>query len=215
MTKKELEILESKGWLELNGYSTNDELKELAFKLGQVVKHPNGQEIYTLKPKDGMNSGKGTFSNKYGFGKFPLHTDTAFYAHPIRFMILNSSKESNCHTTIVPIKKVLELLNEEEMHKISRAIYIVKTNENRFFTSLIFNELGIQGFKYDPSCMFPYNKKAKEAETKLRELLSKVKPIEIKWTKNKTVIIDNWRTLHGRSTAKSEENRELKRIYIN
>lgn len=215
MNPKEKEILNKVGWLEFKGPSTNDELISLAKSIGQIQRHPNGDEIFTLTPKDGLNSTKGTFSNKYGFGRFPLHTDTAFYVQPIRYMMLSMNKPSETCTTLLSIEKLFEKLNPNDEYIASRAIYKVKTSESSFYTSLILESRGIKYMRYDPTCMFPVNKAAKEFELKLHELFTLVKPESITWNKPKTIIIDNWKVLHGRSGAKMDEHRELKRIYIN
>lgn len=214
MTKTELSLLNKDGWVELSHFSEDEELLSLASSIGQIEKQQNGHEIFILEPKKGNRSVKGTFSNKYGFGRFPLHTDTAFYEHPVRYMLLSSDKISYSKTSILSVEKLFKLLNEEEKHKANRAIYKIKTTERSFFTSLVFKYLGIQGIKYDPTCMFPYNNSAKEIEIKLRDIFEQVEPNYIEWNSKKTVIIDNWKTLHGRTPVNQEENRMLKRIYI-
>lgn len=96
-----------------------------------------------------------------------------------------------------------------------RAIYKIRTSEGSFFTSLIFRELGNQGIRYDPTCMIPANNSAKEIEKKLQEVFEMAKPDYVKWTGENVLIIDNWKTLHGRTNVNQEPNRVLKRIYIN
>lgn len=215
MNTREKEILNKVGWLEFDGNSTNDELISLATSIGQIQRHPNGAEIFTLTAKDGLYSTKGTFSNKFGFGDFPLHTDTAFYIKPIRYMILSMNKPSEASTTLLSIKRLFEKLSPNDEYLASRAIYKVKTNEGSFYSSLFIENERNKSFRYDSTCMFPVNNAAKEFEIKLHEIFSQVELENINWNKPKTIIIDNWKVLHGRSRVKMDEHRELKRIYIN
>ena len=63
---------------------------KFALSIGNVIPHPNGELIDTLIPSDGKSSSKGSFSNRFGFGAFPLHTDAAFWPTPTKQMILFS-----------------------------------------------------------------------------------------------------------------------------
>lgn len=214
MTQNELDILNKRGFIELESGSSNNELIQIATKVGRILKHPNGEQVFTLTPKGENMAIRGTFSYNHGFGEFPLHTDTAFLKHPVRYLLLHMIGESPSDTTIIPIKKVFEYLSENEKDMLKRAIYIVKTKKEQFYTSLFFKENNIEGFKYDPSCVFPFNTYAKEIEPKLKRIFSEIKLNDIKWTGNKTVIFDNWKNLHGRKTVANNLERKLKRIYI-
>lgn len=214
MNHRDLEILAINGWVEFHGLHLDNELLSLAYSLGTLVSHPNGSKVFTLTPKSGISSTKGTFSNKYGFEQFPLHTDTAFFVQPIRYMLLSSNKPSETTTTVLSIESLFEKLNEREKKIASHAIFKVKTNETSFYTSLIFKGHESKAIKYDPTCMFPANNPAKQIQLIFTEMFKQIEVKHISWHEPKTVIIDNWKTLHGRSEVNPDENRELKRIYI-
>jgi alpha-ketoglutarate-dependent taurine dioxygenase len=214
MNQSDLKILDNNGWVEIHGLHLDNELLSLANSLGTVIGHPNGCQVFTLKPKNGLSSTKGTFSHKNGFNKFPLHTDTAFFVNPIRYMLLSSNKPSATTTTLLHIKSLFEKLNEHEKKIASNAIFKVKTNETSFYTALLFKEHESKAIKYDPTCMFPANNSAKQIQTKFTELFKQIEVKHISWNEPKTVVIDNWKILHGRSEVNPDENRELKRIYI-
>jgi alpha-ketoglutarate-dependent taurine dioxygenase len=207
--------LKERGWTEFNSGSSNEELISIASKIGSIMSHPNGQVIFTLKPKVKKEAFKGTFSNICGLEEFPLHTDTAFSKKPARFVLMHSRVLSNCDTTLLSKNKLWELLSEFDRYNAKRAIYLVKTRTEKFYTSFIFQENGRVGIKYDSTCMQPYNKYAKEFDQRLKKILSEITPLRLKWTKGKTIVIDNWINLHGRKSAANDIKRELKRIYIN
>lgn len=215
MTQNELHILNKNGFIELESGSSDTELIAIATKLGRILEHPNGKKVFTLTPKNENKAIKGTFSYNHGFGEFPLHTDTAFLKLPVRYLLLHLVGESPSSTIIVPFRKVWEYLSKNEKTKLERAIYIVKTNKEKFYTSLLFRKNNIEGFKYDPTCIFPFNKYAKKIEPILQRVFSEIKLLNIKWTGNKTVIFDNWKNLHGRKSVEKNIERKLKRIYIN
>lgn len=207
--------LKKKGWTEFKSGSTDSELISIASNIGEITKHPNGQCVFSLKPKLANDAVKGTFSNMHGLNDFPLHTDTAFYKKPARYILMHSVNPSNCNTTLLLKNSFWDLMTTAEKTKAERAIYLVKTNQEKFYTSFIFRENNESGFKYDPSCMFPVNKYAKEFDSLFNNIILDIPLIDIKWSGNKTIIIDNWNILHGRKSAKNDIQRELKRIYIN
>ncbi|MDO3695991.1 TauD/TfdA family dioxygenase [Wenyingzhuangia sp. chi5] len=215
MTKNEHISLKTKGWTEFKSGSSDNELISIASEIGKILKHPNGQNIFNLRPILKDKAIKGTFSNKHGLDEFPFHTDTAFLKKPARYILMHSEKPSNCNTTIISRIDFWDLLSQIDKSNAERAIYLVKTNSEIFYTSFIFRENNIEGIKYDPSCMFPFNKYAKIFDKTFQQILSIIQYENIKWSGNKTVLIDNWKSLHGRKSVKEDTERELKRIYIN
>ncbi|MBP6056662.1 MAG: TauD/TfdA family dioxygenase [Candidatus Fonsibacter sp.] len=215
MTESEYILLKENGWTEFNSGSSDSELISIASEIGNIIKHPNGQDVFLLKPKSENESLLGTFSNKHGLLDFPLHTDTAFYKNPVRFILMHSANSNSCDTTILRKSDFWDQLTYAEKKIAERAIYVVKTNRERFYTSFIFKENKEYGIKYDPSCMIPFNKFAKDFDQIFHAVISKIETKNIKWTEGKTLIIDNWKTLHGRKSAEKDITRILKRIYIN
>lgn len=214
MKESEYISLTENGWTEFSSGSSDSELISIASEIGMILKHPNGEEVFLLKPKTENESLLGTFSNKHGLQDFPLHTDTAFYKKPARFILMHSVSSNSCDTTILRKKDFWDQLDNTEKKMAERAIYLVKTNREKFYTSLTFKENNEFGIKYDPSCMLPFNKSAKEFDRIFQGVISRIEPKRIKWTVGKTAIIDNWKTLHGRKSAEKDITRLLKRIYI-
>lgn len=67
------ERLNIDGWMEIEHISTADELITFARRIGEIVPHPNGKLVNNLIPNNGQNSIPGTFSNRFGYGRFPTH----------------------------------------------------------------------------------------------------------------------------------------------
>lgn len=215
MTQVNADILNKKGWVELKNFSDEKSLLEAAKSIGKVIKQPNQKDIFKLYPTKEDNAKKGTFSNLHGTRKFPLHTDTAFLNVPIRYMILNTNKESSCGTTVLSVRNLFHQLSKDEMKIARESIFRLKTNNSTYYTSLFFKQMGEEGFRYDSTCMIPFNKSAKVFVPILQNAINTAKIEVIKWRQHKTVLIDNWKMLHGRESIGIDINRELRRIYIN
>lgn len=141
-----------------------------------------------------------------------LHTDTAFWINPVRYILFGIKEVSCCTTQIALASDIFNRMEIQDRKDIERAIFKVKTVNKQFYSPLIFKDYTTSGIKYDPSCMTPANK---FAEKFVKNILEIDYPVtEIKWSGKKALIIDNWKVLHGRGEALVNEERELKRIYI-
>ena len=210
---KNLELIE-KGWLEIEGVKSGNDLMSIANSIGHVIPHPNGDLMEIITPKCGANLTKGSFSQRFGYSSFPLHTDTSFWSKPARFIVLGMLNKSKCDSYVLNIKAVLGTLSDKALKSMDCATYLIETVEGKKYTSLLFKENKINGFKFDLSCMIPINKSAKYFHNEFVEALIDQKIEPIHWTGNKAVIIDNWNVMHGRKEVSiTERERKLMRIY--
>nr|WP_199001847.1 TauD/TfdA family dioxygenase [Flavobacterium sp. ASV13] len=214
MTTEQLKILNSKGWIEFNSMTDDGTLIKISKSLGKVLKHPNGNDIEYLKPKHKKDSVKNTFSYNYEFERFPLHTDTAFWEIPAKFVLLSSNELSHTATTIIAYEDIYKSLSISEISEIKKSIFIVKTATKNFYTSFINKYLDDNFIRFDSNCMKPVNKSAKITLEIIEDKLVKIPVRNITWDKPKVIIFDNWKVLHGREAVKTDEHRILKRIYI-
>ncbi len=200
-------------WSEFENISSEVELLSLAAKIGEIVLHPNGQKIDNLTPNYGGNRIKGTFSNRFGLKEFPFHSDTAFWSIPARYLILSSFAKNDTSTFLVDNQIIFNQMSRVDLKNAANSIYLIKTIHGQIYSSVMFKKNGVTGFKYDPCCMVPINNSAILFQEKLEEVLLDVPRNNINWTGNKAVIIDNWKTLHGRGNIGGDLNRKLILLY--
>ncbi|MGK9121087.1 TauD/TfdA family dioxygenase [Olivibacter jilunii] len=213
MTLIDIKKLNEVGWVEIEKSFDNGELLSLASSFGTVLAHPNQQLIDILTPKDRNKAQFGTLSFKYEYGKFPLHSDTAFWVRPSKYVILANSIENKTATTIFNIRQAVARLDFHRKEILKRSVYLVKTKNTSFYSSLMSYFNGEFLFRYDPMCMRPFNAISNKAEAIINEIFSQSTPMEITWQKPKVLIFNNWICLHGRNPI-DDPNRILKRIYI-
>lgn len=166
-----------------------------------------------LKPKKSSDTTHFSLSSEYGLDNFPLHTDGAQYSIPPRYIILRAKMDSETGTTIAN-SQLLKKLNLWEI--IENTTWIVKADFGNIYTSL-FDRHIVEGFevlRYNKQIMRCLNNKRKseQVEDAIQNL-----PIEtINWEKNTTLVIDNWKLLHGRERVKDPnyQNRILERLQI-
>jgi hypothetical protein len=214
MIHKNLEQLNKIGWTEFHSINKDEELIKIAKSLGEILIHPNGKKIDYLKPKTKSIAIKNTFSYNFGLGEFPFHTDTAFWEQPAKYVLLSNGTLSKTATTIITYDQLLKLLTPLEISELKKSIFLVKTPSRNFYTSIINGSFNREYIRYDNNCMKPINKSAILSIGIIQEKLNKISPKKISWDNSKVLLLDNWRTFHGREFLKEDEIRILKRIYI-
>jgi alpha-ketoglutarate-dependent taurine dioxygenase len=203
------------GWVEVDGIRSTEALLALAESIGKIIPHPDGNSLNLVKPKSYEKAIKGSFSNRYGYGDFPLHTDTAFWLQPARYIIMASLFESNVDTVVISLFQLLNMLSKNIKSLAKSAIFIVKTTETSYYTHINLGDELSDGIRFDPCCMFPANENARLLKEKIIEVSKNIETVKIRWSGNNAVIIDNWKALHGREAIlKGFESRTLARIYV-
>lgn len=214
MTNLQITQLVSDGWIEIQSQTDDDVLIDIAKKIGQIIKHPNGKDIDYLKPKNSNIAIKDTFSYNYEMAEFPFHSDTAFWNLPAKYVLLSCEGLSDTATTFLTFEDIYKTLNPEEVIELNKSIFFVKTPTKKFYSSLINIYANQKFIRFDTNCMKPVNKSATKILLIIDNKINQLKISKIRWDQPKVFIFDNWRILHGRESVKNDENRILKRIYI-
>lgn len=214
MTAQQKTQLNTKGWIEFYSKNDNENLFNLSRTLGQIIKHPNGNDIDYLKLKNRDEAKENTFSYNFEYEKFPFHTDTAFWDLPARFVLMSCEGISKAKTTFIGYDEIYKALLPSEISELKKSIFLIKTPTKNFYTSFINTYNSHIFMRLDTNCMKPINKSAKISLNIIDEKLNTLHVNKVDWDKPKVFIFDNWRILHGRESVKNDENRILKRIYI-
>lgn len=207
--------LDTNGWTIFDGKNTDDEILIFSRVFGTIIPDDNGNAIQHLKPKQANSGIKNSFSFNFGYSAFPFHTDTAYWPSPSRYILLSSEKKSNCNTFLFDFNKILEKLSSQDLLTFKRSVFLQNIYSMNKLCSLIINDNGQFGIRFDPNIMSPYNKSAKISCEIIKKALNEYTPIQIEWTGKNILIVDNWRFLHSRGDSTNEPDRILKRIYLN
>jgi len=202
------------GWASVGGIEREKDLLDLARYLGKPIPHPSGELIKTLVPTGVHGALPNSLSSRYGCGSFPLHTDTAFWACPARFIILQIEGDARRPTTFASFMALFEVAGCGIRNSIERSIWFVPGSQS-MYCSMRFRLNGEVGWRYDNNCMKPANKSALEVEKAICPLLRSWSEGAVEWVTHRTIVLDNWKLLHGRGDSPPEEAlRLLKRVYV-
>ena len=213
------EELENFGWWKNNcrDCDLDTYLLDIANSLGTPVGMRRQKHIIEiLKPTSSNLAHPNSLSRRYALSGFPFHCDTAHWPTPCRFIIIGCKEKGTCERTTDLVDWKLLALEDAEINLLKYATFLIKNGRNSFYSSII-HEKGLYA-RYDQGCMFPAGRESNIAVRLFDSLLDKAEKSEILWKNNDVIVIDNWRTLHGRGRSSQPSrlisNRELHRILI-
>ncbi len=207
--------LKACGWTCVSGITNRTELLELARTIGRPVPSPSGELAREITPTPQAAARKGTLSDAYSTGSFPLHTDTAFWPVPSRYVLLRARGDLRRHTTVLPFADLFREGTADLCALVDRSVWLVRMPCGSFYCSMKFRSVDGIGWRYDSQCMNPANGAARSLKEMLDLMLSHGRAHKIDWTGDLAVILSNWHVLHGRGPSPPHENgRILERVYV-
>lgn len=193
---------------------------ECGKKLGNIYTYSDIEKktpkhlVDTLYPREEDKLKENTYSGLFGYNEFPFHTDLAHSSLPPRYLILRCINGCiDVQTRTLSLNKITERFN---FNKLKKCItYPRKRVLDRKVTPLpiIFKSNFI---RWDSVFLKAANKHAGDFHQWMSE--KKWDGSEISHTllnKGDTLIIDNWTTLHSRSSvSKNNSSRIIERLYL-
>ena len=205
----------AQGWAACYTSSITEALS-LAALFGQP-RQGNGESLVEeLRIRDSADAPPRSLSAMHGTGGFPLHTDYAHWHIPPRFVLLrsNASVENVRPTTILPL--VGRKLHNTDMEQLRRHVWKVAGNANPFYARILRVDNNCEILRFDLACMTPAYASAAVGIDIIQKAHALFGVIHFEWSFGVTLIIDNWRTLHGRSNIEGQcdASRILQRIIV-
>ncbi len=165
----------------------------------------NGSVVQELLPREREEVQSNSFSSRYGRGIFPLHTDTAFWERPARFVVIFSAIASRGATRVLSLRDTKCLM---EYARRSNPVFLRKTVRGDIYSHPW--EGAEIGALYDPCYMLPVNKQARDFQEATMDAADRSQRLH--WCGASVLIIDNWQVMHGRDGCE-DDHRVLHRFY--
>jgi hypothetical protein len=198
--------IEKDGWVVIDEYSGElfKLIENICTKLELNISFHNYKKLI---PKEKNKVEHFSLSSAYGLKEFPLHSDGAEYKIPPRFLVLRALSDSPTGTCIADANSICDV-------NICNSKWSVKTKDGIVKTKLYEQhpKYNIEFIRFNRLSM-----KCDEGEKlEVYKAIDNLTTCSIRWTKNKTIIIDNWRVLHGRQKVieKEYEKRILERLQV-
>ena len=211
------------GYAFFPGWQAHATTREVASSVGTIVdidKLLPGSgipTIQTLRPCKEDEAPKTRYSGVFGLNEFPLHTDLAHWARPPRYLLLRCLRGSaKVATRLLPASALTNAIDSASL----RRALLRPRRPSRFgkmgLLKLMVSQGETLGLRWDPLFLEPMNASA-------HEIMGIMTDCGRTWdcqhelylhSYGDTLIIDNWRMLHGRSRAIAEPNRLIERAYL-
>ena len=212
-----LSQLRKEGYVTITGVGTAFELLAIARSIGRPLLSPTGELVKEIMPKiEGARLGWVRQAPTMVPALFPLHTDTAFWPLPCRYVVMRAYGDCRRATTVLRFQDVFRINPSKLAMLVERSVWRIKTPSASHYCSMQFRHGKDIGWRYDEHCMVPVNKAATIANTELPQALARCEVRNIEWSGTVAFrILDNWQVLHGRAMAPpNEQVRILQRIYV-
>lgn len=207
--------LDRRGWIFLRTYHPDMRSTEVAAALGFAVESVNGHSVRTLRVHSCDAAPPNTYGGLYGTGEFPLHTDLAHWSVPPRYAMLRCIRgDPEVYTEVVPIAAVVELIGTLALRR-TLAMPRRPIGGRRVLCRL-YEEWGDGLFRWDPAFLEPATKESSLMFAAVYDCLRILRGERFYLSSaGDTLIFDNWRVLHRRSSVSdTSKSRELERAYL-
>jgi hypothetical protein len=188
---------------------------ELAASFTEIQDIAGISRVQVLTPKTRAESTPNVYSGNFGYGCFPLHTDLAHWFIPPRFVMLRCiCGDNDVATSVLGWDALTSYLPPEA---VQRARFRPRKPVRGRFHLLPFRQSldGVELRRWDGLFLMPDNSDGARIASFLtgfqsEHLLTKIVLRE----PGDTLILDNWRTLHGRSDVSQSSQRVIERVYL-
>jgi L-asparagine oxygenase len=206
--------LKNKGYIFLEKFRPDANTIGIASEIGDPMIPWVGGLVQRLVPR--RISTPNTYSGIYGFGQFPFHTDLAHWSKPPRYLLLRCIKGYQDIPTLIIDGN--DLIKEIGAAFLRRAIFQPRRPQGSEYKLLSLYESCEDGnfIRWDEIFLNPASKVGQTVNDKIRDFLPSRSPKTAALVSaSDTLIIDNWRILHARSSIiHGCEDRDIERIYL-
>jgi Taurine catabolism dioxygenase TauD, TfdA family len=210
--------LETCGWClaassKLGTEDLGELVQKIANKFGKIESGRGGKLVEKIVPQTFNAAYAGSLSNKYGLGPLPLHTETAHWPIPCRYVVIGCADAGPKPTPTVLLDVRQINLSKSEVSACESAVFLIRNGRRSFYGHL--RERDRAFFRVDPGCMAPLTRDGEMALNAFSVARNERALYRHDWNAGEILIIDNWRVVHGRGgNQQTAHGRELLRAMV-
>ena len=213
-----VESLTTNGYALLRNFERTSPSHVAFAQLGLLENVEGLNPIQTLVPRDQAEALPNTYSGNFGTEDFPLHTDLAHWAVPPRYLALRCLQGS---PTVATRLFDGEILVRELGAKLLRMALVQPRRPMRNGKQLLrllerTDDPALHRIRWDSIYLKAATPLASKVFASVQTILSEIEPLQVVLLDlGDTLIVDNWRCLHGRSSAAADSySRHIDRAYL-
>jgi len=174
--------------------------------------------VQELVPTERSFTTPNTYSGNFGLADFPLHTDLAHWARPPRYLMLRCFfGDPDIDTRVIDGLSLIESIGSSSL---ARCLARPRRPMNGALQLLPIWQRATEThgdlFRWDSVYLQPTNEYAQGVFSQIAGWLSITQPkTHVLEHAGDTLLLDNWRVLHGRSdVSSSTSSRQIHRLYL-
>lgn len=172
------------------------EVASLAQQLGDIVPGRGGHLVEDIVPQNAHAAPDGSLSSRYGLGPLPLHTDTAHWVVPAKYLVIACVDPGPIATPTILLDSQVVTLTDRITAICKSAVFLIRNGRRSFYGSILDKHRPF--VRFDQGCMEAVTKEGIEAVEALSRTRNCAKLYHHDWKPGDILVIDNWRVLHGR-----------------
>lgn len=207
--------LAAEGWcaIKLRGEQSAEEIADqvegLARKLGNIVPGRTRGLVEQVVPQTEDLAKVGSLSSVYGLNPLPLHTDTAHWPVPCRYLVIGCVEPGPAPAPTVLLDVRRARLTVDDVSLCRRTPFLIRNGRHSFYGSIL--EDAREFIRIDRGCMTPISKHGHTALDAFNAEKHEDALHRHSWSCGDILVIDNWRVIHGRGGERTAPGRVLLR----
>ncbi len=216
MTPKQL--VERQGYVFIPSFHPDRAPETVAAALGVPEQVEDLRFVQELSPTISHEATPNTYSGNFGLGAFPLHTDLAHWAMPPRYLMLRCAiGDPDIQTQILDSLPLVTAVGSSALVRcLVRPRRPVRGALQLLPVRQYLAEPKQYLLRWDSIYLQPSNEYAQAIFQQIKDWLGSTQAgAQVFVNKGDTLLLDNWRMLHGRSSVPdSTSSRRIHRIYL-
>lgn len=204
------------GYAVLRAHDPSRTSVEVASAFGVVARLAGVEAVQRLTPKSTAEADDNVYSGHFGLSAFPLHSDLAHWHVPPRFLMLRSVVPGL--QTATRLLDFRSLVHELPRDMVQRSLFVPRrpVGGQKSLLKLSSVIAGHEICRWDPVFIESASQTALELRQVLVATLARAATVDVSLDGvADTIIIDNWRMLHGRSpVVDTDRCRVVQRVYL-
>lgn len=188
------------------------ELDRVGEMLGTRAPGRAGAIEETIRPQAPDEAHPRSLSARFGLDALPFHIELSHRPRPCRYLLLGCLDPGLSRTATMLLDWRTLGFAADELQLLESAPVLVRTGRRSFYSTILSPDRAF--LRYDPGCLEAVDARGRSALNLLRQRLRGASSEVHHWCRGDILIIDNWRTLHGRAPSQQSSGRRLARMLI-
>lgn len=187
-------------------------VEQICSKLGTVVHGRGGVELEAIAPSPRELAHPRSLSAVHGLGTFPLHVELSHRTRPCRYVVLACLNPGVPSVATALLHRQQLAFSSDERAMLRNAVVLVRSGRRSFYSSIL--PADEAWMRFDTGCMEAFDARGSAAIALVEKRLTRLSPTLHHWIAGGILVIDNWRVLHGRTSAEGAVGRRLSRMLV-